>query len=100
MRLLLEVSHKDTRKTNRLEVTNISYFLYRCAIAFQWNLKLIPLHWHHFIVAQLHIRLHDAGDMLLTNAHHILLAQRDMITIEAFAIVERIVVIYILYVGI
>ena len=100
MCFLFEVGHKDTRKANRLEVADITHLLHSRAIALQWNLKLIPLHWHHFIVAQLHIRLHDAGDMLLTNAHHILLAQRDMITIEAFAIVERIVVIYILYVGI
>ena len=100
MRLLLEVSHEDTRKANRLEVADITHLLHSCAIALQWNLKLIPLHWHHLIITQLHVRFHDAGYMLLTYAHHILLTQWDTITVEALSIIQCVVIIDILYIGV
>ena len=98
MCLLRKVRHEDTRKTYGLEVTDITHFLHRCAVTFQWNLELIPLHGSHLIVAQFDGSLHNAGYVLLPYALHILRAQRYMVTIEALAIVERIVVVNILYI--
>ena len=98
MCLLCKVRHEDTRKTYGLEVTDITHFLHRCAVTFQWNLELIPLHGSHLIVAQFDGSLHNAGYVLLPYALHILRTQRYMVTIEALAIIERIVVVNILYI--
>ena len=98
MCFLLEVGHEDTCKTNRLEVADISHFLHSCAVAFQRNLELIPLHCSHLIVTQFDGCLHDAGYVLLSYTLQILWAQRYVIAIETLAIVQRIIVVYVLYI--
>ena len=98
MRLLRESRQEDTRKTNRLKVADITNRLNRRTITTQRNLELIPFHRHHLFILQFHSSFHDAGNMLLSYAHHVLLAQRYMITIESLIVVQRVICIDILYI--
>ena len=99
MCLLREVGHIDTCKANRLEVADITHFLHHCCIPAQWYLELIPLHRCLLLVAQCHLGLHDAGDMLLTHALQVLFADGYMVAIESFAIVQGVILVDILYIG-
>ena len=96
MRLLRESRQEDTRKTYRLEVANITNRLNRRTVTTQRNLKLIPLHRHHLFILQFHSSFHDAGYMLLPYTHHVLLAQRYMITIESLIVIQGVIRIDIL----
>ena len=96
MRLLRESRQEDTRKTNRLKVADITNRLNRRTITTQRNLKLIPFHRHHLFILQFHSSFHDAGYMLLPYTHHVLLAQRYMITIESLIVIQGVIRIDIL----
>ena len=98
MRLLREARQEDTRKTYRLKVADITNRLNRRTITTQRNLELIPFHRHHLFILQFHSSFHDAGNMLLSYAHHVLLAQRYMVTIESLIVVQRVICIDILYI--
>ena len=96
MRFLRESRQEDTSKTNRLKVADITHSFHHCTIATQRNLKLIPLHTRFLFIFQPHSSFHDASDMLLSHAHHVLRTERNMITIESLIVIQRIIRINIL----
>ena len=95
MHFFVTARQVDSCKTNRLEVADRTYAFGVGAL--QRYLELIPGDRYHLTVTQLDIRDQLLNDILSADLH-LRLAQTDMIFVELLVLVERVVVVDILYI--